>query len=724
MSTAGVPVGVGTRFLYDGEVVEITEMHSSATGMQVILRSCRTRHVLCMAVRELLTGERARILVDRAGPSSDDPFDTPGVVLANMDRAERPAVLERAAHVREVLTGYRSGHAETAADGEPRAQYESDVPLMQRYEAKAAELGVATRTVRRWIGEFQRNGEAGLVESKRLVASTGRVDERWVQTAVEVMIEHRDQSKPSRSLVIDRTNARVIRRFGADAMALPSRATAFRVLGELEKRHPTFRLSTKRNRDIADRPGGVYGKLRPTRPGEYVLMDTTRLDVFALDPLTLQWLQAELTVAMDWYTRCITGLRITSVSTKSVDAAATLYQTYRPPPTMESWPTHAVWPEHGIPRTVLVDVDAIERPTLGRSGPAIVPETVVIDHGKIYVSEHLTSTCERLGVSIQPARLRTGRDKGPVERFFRTIREDLLQALPGYKGPDVHSRGLDVESEAFFYLDELEAIIREWVAVVYHHRPHGGLVDPGVPGCKLSPAMMFEHGVARAGYIEAPRDPDLAYEFLNIAWRTIQHCGIDFGCRRYNGPGLNPYREMTSPYGGKAKGRWPIHYNPDDITRIYFRDPETRQWHTLTWEHAPAMKMPMSEDALQFARTLAASKYRYPDDRLAVAELLERWDLGLGTTLAERRIALRLSREAAQLGVCVAGEPPVSSLPSVTKVLAATECRQSVEDGGDDSDAIEAGAQTADIGDDDDADFDPDNAGDWGSFYADALEDV
>ena len=38
------------------------------------------------------------------------------------------------------------------------------------------------------------------------------------------------------------------------------------------------------------------------------------------------------------------------------------------------------------------------------------------------------------------------RNKGPLERFFRTIREDLLQALPGYKGPDVHSRGLDPES--------------------------------------------------------------------------------------------------------------------------------------------------------------------------------------------------------------------------------------------------------------------------------------
>ena len=58
----------------------------------------------------------------------------------------------------------------------------------------------------------------------------------------------------------------------------------------------------------------------------------------------------------------------------------------------------------------------------------------------------------------------------------------------------MHSRGLDPESEAFFYLDELEAIIREWIAAVYHHRPHDSLVDPHVPGLRMSPAMMFEHG--------------------------------------------------------------------------------------------------------------------------------------------------------------------------------------------------------------------------------------
>ena len=306
------------------------------------------------------------------------------------------------------------------------------------------------------------------------------------------------------------------------------------------------------------------------------------------------------------------------------------------------------------------------------------------------------------------------RNKGPVERFFRTIREDLLQALPGSKGPDVHSRGLDPESEAFFFLDELEAIIREWVAVVYHHRPHDSLIDPHVPGLRMSPAQMFDHGIARAGYIEAPRDPDLPYEFLKTEWRTIQHYGVDFDRRRYNGPSLNPYRNMTSPYTRKAKGRWPIHYDPDDITRAYFRDPETRDWHTLLWEHAASMDMPMSEDALQFARKQAAAKYTYSDDRLAVADLLERWNLGLGSTLAERRMALRLSREPTLID---AAEPQdeVVTLPSVARVLATAD-PPAAEDA--EETLQEPDPETGD--DDADEDFD-DYAND---FYADALDDA
>jgi transposase InsO family protein len=429
-----VKLGVGTKLSYDGELVEVVEMMPTAAGNQVVLRGLSGRRLWRVAVKELLSCEETRLLPVGQIESADDEHDQlVGVVLAELADHERDAVMERAAHIRELLTGYRSGTPDLAGPGEPRKEYRPDQPLLDRYSTKAAELDVGSRTLQRWVQAFRESGEAGLVEG---VAESGRgPDQRWVETALEVMIEHTDQSRPSRTMVIDRTNARVTARFGPDVVKCPSRSAAFRALQELERRHPTFRLSTKRNRDIADRPHESYGKLRPTRPGEYLLMDTTRLDVFALDPVTLRWVQAELTAAMDWYTRCVVGILVTPVSTKAVDAAATLYQAYRPPPAGENWPLHAVWPEHGVPRSVLVDRDALEGPIVGASGPAIVPETLVVDHGKIYISEHLTSVCQRMGISIQPARVRTGRDKGPVERFFRTVREDLLQALPGYKRP-------------------------------------------------------------------------------------------------------------------------------------------------------------------------------------------------------------------------------------------------------------------------------------------------
>ncbi|MEU0603363.1 transposase, partial [Streptomyces sp. NPDC006393] len=59
-----------------------------------------------------------------------------------------------------------------------------------------------------------------------------------METALEVIVEHTDQSRPSRTLVIARTRARVIARFGEGVVAQPSRATAFRILADLERRHP------------------------------------------------------------------------------------------------------------------------------------------------------------------------------------------------------------------------------------------------------------------------------------------------------------------------------------------------------------------------------------------------------------------------------------------------------------------------------------------------------
>ena len=67
---------------------------------------------------------------------------------------------------------------------------------------------------------------------------------------------------------------------------------------------------------------------------------------------------------------------------------------------------------------------------------------------------------------------------------------------PANKGPDVYRRGKDPEQEAFYFLSELEAIIRHWTAGWYHRQPNAGLCVPEVPGLEVSPLEMFAHGIA------------------------------------------------------------------------------------------------------------------------------------------------------------------------------------------------------------------------------------
>ena len=215
-----------------------------------------------------------------------------------------------------------SGHAETALFGEPRAAYRPTSPKGKREEAKAKELGIGLRTLQRWVADYSKYGEAGLISAKAVQPDLGTTRFAvFEQTALDIMVEHTDLSKPTKHHIVAHACARITQTYGNGVVPLPSDSRAYDILDRLERKHRIFSGSTKRNRDIAARPVLPYGKLHPHRPGEYLLMDTTRLDVFAMDPQTLRWLGVDLTVGMDWYSRCITGLRLTPVSTKAIDAA-------------------------------------------------------------------------------------------------------------------------------------------------------------------------------------------------------------------------------------------------------------------------------------------------------------------------------------------------------------------------------------------------------------------
>ena len=63
--------------------------------------------------------------------------------------------------------------------------------------------------------------------------------------------------------------------------------------------------------------------------------------------------------------------------------------------------------------------------------PVIVPDTIVIDHGKVFVSDTFMRACDRLGISVQPARQDTPTDKGVVEATFTSINTLFCQHVAG-----------------------------------------------------------------------------------------------------------------------------------------------------------------------------------------------------------------------------------------------------------------------------------------------------
>ena len=535
MTQASFDLRVGGRVWFDGQGWEVVELTGTAARLSA---NGMVRAVSFTS----LVGSRA----DEA--DSPDPqaanWEIPAVVMAGLTTRQQTQLAARLDVLRGVL--------------EPES--DDDRTIRARYDAAAASLGVSRRTLQRQAARLLELGPAGLIDARLLQDVRRAVDPRWDAICIEVLSSFVNESNPTKQSVINRAN-REFQRQVPDGK-VPSTSVAYRRLEELDKGRYTFGVA-KQRRSVAKRPTGVLGRLRADRPGQYVLLDSYRLDVFAMEPVTLRWVNTELTVAMDLFDRRVTGLRLRPdrgpVAGRGVGVVPD-----RDPANVGVGGRLPRRPVRGLPENLVV----------GDPG-GVLPDTIVVDHGKIYLSEHTRGVCERLGISIQPAIPDKPTDKPALERFFRTLRQSLLEHLPGYKGPDVAARGNNVEGEAFYYVTELEQIIREWVGRVYHHTAHAGLVDPLERSVALSPAEMFERGIAAAGRIRLPAREDLVYDFLEVEWRTIQHYGVEIGGQRYDGPGLNDYRGTRSPYGGAHPGKWPFMVDRDDIRTVYFRDPTT-----------------------------------------------------------------------------------------------------------------------------------------------------
>ena len=89
-----------------------------------------------------------------------------------------------------------------------------------------------------------------------------------------------------------------------------------------------------------------------------------------------------------------------------------------------------------------------------------IPKRLYVDNGSAYRSQHLALVCAKLGITLIHARPYQPQGKGKQERWFRTVRMQLLPMLT---------------QDDFKSLEALNSRLWSWVEAEYHMSPHKGL---------------------------------------------------------------------------------------------------------------------------------------------------------------------------------------------------------------------------------------------------------
>ncbi|WP_438493578.1 Mu transposase C-terminal domain-containing protein [Streptomyces asiaticus] len=498
-------------------------------------------------------------------------------------------------HVLEVHTGLPG----FAAPGTlPRPCYDPErTTLRERYEVKAAELCAAHRRVSAATVERKRlawleQGVWGLVDKRRVrgPGRHGRVDEEVVKLLWKVHKRLEKKSIGTRSRLFELLRRACVRKFKKKAERLmPSRATFYRLLDRLGI--SCGKEETGRRGGDSHRPEPPFTLTVATTPGEQVQIDTTALDVLAVDE-TGRVVSVELTAAIDVVSRTIVAAVIRPKSsgvksgpnsrrhggraTKAVDALLLLSEMCTPQPMRSHWSLKARAEGSGLPYAELVEADERMRGAAAR--PVIIPEMIVMDNGKVFAGRAFMDACAQLGISVRPACYNSPTHKAIIERTFGSIKSLFSQFLPGYTGKDISHRGKNVAGERLWRVDQLNDFLQQWIALGWQQRPHEDLRNPFLPSMPpRTPNQVFAAHVASSGYVPVRLTAEDRLRLLPTAWVTVTEKGIRLRNRTYDSRALGGYRHTRSGWPGKGQ-RWPVRYHPHQPEKVWLEDHRTGTW--------------------------------------------------------------------------------------------------------------------------------------------------
>lgn len=315
-------------------------------------------------------------------------------------------------------------------------------------------------------------------------------------------------------------------------------------------------------------------------------IDHTRVDVIVVDQYLRKPIgRPYLTVAIDVYSRCITGFCLTLEAPSALSVGLCL--------------THSVFDKEEWLALRKIETNW---PIWGK------PDAIYVDNAKEFHSEALQRGCDFHGIKLQFRPLGMPHYGGIVERVIGTLME-LIHQIPGTTFSNVQEKaGYDSEGKAALTLAELEKWLTIAISDYYHQKCHRGI--------EMAPLEKYKMGILGDPVIKGRGYPVRIYDkkvflidFLPIKRRHLQRVGFVLEHITY-------YSNALAPWVAKRKslGKFVVRQDPRNLSSIFVLDPELEQYLEIPcrnlsrpmitlWEHREAIKQ-LREQSQEINETL------------------------------------------------------------------------------------------------------------------------
>ncbi|MCP2216226.1 DDE-type integrase/transposase/recombinase [Bradyrhizobium elkanii] len=195
-----------------------------------------------------------------------------------------------------------------------------------------------------------------------------------------------------------------------------------------------------------------------------------------------------------------------------------------------------------------------------------VPRHLTTDHGRDFKSNSMVAASSALGFDLHHAPPRKPWFKGKIERWFRTLQDQIVHTIPGTVLSKWENRKFfDANKYAVLTIHEVNWILAKWVVDIYHQTTHSKL--------GRTPAEMWKRGLQSIPVLrEFPEDLIVPMMGLVVP-RTLRHGGVRYLGLRWDHENWSTVRAYL-PDSANVQ----VRIDPLDISSAYVYDPRAEKW--------------------------------------------------------------------------------------------------------------------------------------------------